>query len=115
MAKLTEKLRELLRLVKSDQPTAGAGGSGEQIVIGEQHIRELMHLLEKTRDVEYSCNETFALLDEFVELVASQQDAAALMPLVQHHIEMCDDCHDRYEVLLDIIRGQSPPASSAAA
>lgn len=62
----------------------------------------LMHLLARTQEEELSCEETFALLDEYVELTES--DAATLMPLVRHHLDGCPDCHERYDALRRILQ-----------
>ncbi|MCJ7623792.1 MAG: hypothetical protein MUO76_09840 [Anaerolineaceae bacterium] len=60
--------------------------------------------IEKTQEKEYSCDEVFEILDQFVELANKGEDTASLMPLVQRHIEMCRDCFDEYELLLAILR-----------
>lgn len=65
---------------------------------------ELMHRLEITTENAYCCDEVFALLDEYVELVADDEEAKRLMPLVKNHLDMCPDCHDAYEVLLHVLK-----------
>jgi len=65
---------------------------------------DLMQRLEKTLENSYSCEEAFALLDEYVELVASDEEAMKLMPLVKNHIDMCPDCRDKFEILLRILK-----------
>jgi hypothetical protein len=67
-------------------------------------IQKLARMLANTRDVEYSCDEVLELMDEFAEMVLQGEDAAALMPLVQHHLEMCGDCREEFEALLRILR-----------
>ncbi len=74
----------------------------------EKSVRKLLEMLEKTREVEYTCEEAFAQLDEFVELVADDEEAAALMPLVQRHVDMCPDCRERFEALLKILTAEPP-------
>ena len=72
-------------------------------IVDENAIRNLMQRIEKTNEEEYSCEETFELLDEYVELVAGGQDVERLMPLVKKHVEHCPDCGPRFEILLDIL------------
>lgn len=79
----------------------------QQSIITKKNIDKLIKALESTRAEEYSCQETFALLDEFVELAADKKDAAALMPLVQHHIDTCPDCQEHFEILLRILEGET--------
>lgn len=89
------------------RPSASERFSGESFVVDEQFVRKLMQRLEETRENEYSCEETFALLDEYVELANSSEEAAALMPLVKHHIDACPDCRERFEVLLQILKTET--------
>lgn len=82
------------------------------VKLSEEILKELMRRLEATQVGAYSCEETFALLDEYVELVlAGNQDAAALMPLVRNHIEMCPDCREDCKMLLCILEGESSSRS----
>lgn len=67
----------------------------------------LLHLLERTQEEELTCEETFDLLDEYVELAESEAEATAIMPLVKHHLDGCPDCHERYDALRRIL--QSDP------
>lgn len=73
-------------------------------MVDEDSVTVLMQLIEKTNEGEYSCAETFDLLDEYVELVADGQNVALLMPLVKKHVEHCPDCGPRFEILLDILQ-----------
>lgn len=77
--------------------------------LSDDNLQRLMHLLEHTHEGMYSCQETFDLLDEYVELVANHEDAARLMPYVQRHLDRCPDCHEAYEILLRILQTESPP------
>ncbi len=73
-------------------------------------VKNLMEMLDHTYEGMYSCEETFALLDEYVELIADDEEAAALMPYVKRHLDKCPDCHDVYATLLNIIQSE-PPAT----
>jgi hypothetical protein len=72
-------------------------------------LRKMSGMLANTRDQEYSCDEVLALLDQFAETVMRGEDAARLMPLVQHHLHMCGDCREEFEALLRILRAPSAP------
>jgi hypothetical protein len=74
-----------------------------RVILDECSITGLMNLIEQTIDGEFTCEETFDLLDEYAELVATHQDAEAIMPLVKGHLENCVDCSERYEALLRIL------------
>ena len=69
-----------------------------------EKIQKMMAMLSGTQDAELTCDEVFALLDQFTELAAQGENVAQLMPLVQHHLDMCDDCREEYKVLERIVQ-----------
>ena len=71
-------------------------------------LRKMIKQLEHTQDVELSCDEVLALLDQFTEAYLRGEDVARLLPLVQHHLDMCGDCREEFEALLRIL--QATPA-----
>jgi DNA-binding transcriptional MerR regulator len=80
--------------------------------MSSQDMQNLLHRLEKTQEEEYSCDEAHELMDQFAEMVMRGEDAAQIMPLVQHHLEMCPDCAEELEALLTILEGtQTPPGT----
>jgi hypothetical protein len=78
-------------------------------------IRELIRSLESTQDDECSCDDVYALLDQYAEIQIRGEDAARLMPLLKEHIESCDECHDEYEALLRVLENPDPSTKSQAA
>ncbi len=73
-------------------------------------IGKVARQIEATRDVEYSCDDVYQLLDQFTEAVLRGADVTQLMPLVQRHLEMCPDCREEFEALLRILKAGSAPA-----
>jgi hypothetical protein len=68
-------------------------------------MEKMLAMLSSTRDVELTCDDVFALLDQFTELAAQGEDVSQLMPLVQQHLDMCADCREEYKVLESIVHG----------
>ncbi len=66
-------------------------------------LKGLVISLEKTKPVELDCNEIFARLDEYVDAVLRGDDLDRLMPDMKHHLEMCKDCFQEYEILVSAI------------
>jgi hemerythrin-like domain-containing protein len=64
----------------------------------------LANALEKTRQREISCDEVYQLLDQVAELADQGADISTLMPLVQHHLDMCHDCREEYQALLNVLQ-----------
>ncbi|MCB9420835.1 MAG: zf-HC2 domain-containing protein [Ardenticatenaceae bacterium] len=100
MATLIDKLRQFFRL----EPKAG----GETAVppppppFTDATLTRLMQQVAQTEEGYYTCEETFALLDEYAEMVVSGEDAAALMPLVKAHLRICPECGSHFDILRTI-------------
>jgi len=73
----------------------------------DQIVHNLIKRLNNTRDEELSCDEVFALVDEYAEANLRGEDVASLKPLIRHHLDMCQECEDEYEALLQILEGAS--------
>lgn len=119
MANLADKLRQLLR------QTVGAGefdmdqidnasfsSSPDSLDPNEpvtaNTIQLLMRMLEMTQQEAYSCEETFALLDEYVEaVIRNEANGDVVMPLVKYHLDACPDCYQKFEILLRILETES--------
>lgn len=65
--------------------------------------QKILGMLEKTQAEELSCDDVYALLDQFTEMAARGEDVASLMPMVKQHLDMCTDCREEYEALLNVI------------
>ncbi len=66
-------------------------------------VRKLIHMVENSRETELSCEDVYLILDQYTELVHHKENTAELMPLVEHHIEICPDCREEFEALLRIL------------
>ena len=62
-----------------------------------------LRILESVREEEISCSEIYAKLDEYVEREVSKKDAAQLMPLIREHLDVCSECCEEYEALLNVL------------
>lgn len=62
-----------------------------------------LRVLEDVRAEELTCDEIFSKLDEYVERQADKKDAAQLMPLIREHLDICPECCEEYEALLQVI------------
>lgn len=71
--------------------------------LGEEIIERLMHHLVEVETGVLSCQEAFALLDEYADLSCYRKEAEKIMPKVHQHLELCPDCRDFYATLLAIL------------
>ena len=83
------------------------GQLSEQPELPNQVIYNLIKRLDNTRDEEFSCDEVFALVDEYAEANQRGEDVASLKPLIRHHLDMCQECAEEYEALLQVLEGVS--------
>ena len=72
--------------------------------LSPEALRKMMQQLEDTQDVELSCDEVLTLLDQFAEAYLRGEDVARVLPLVQHHLDMCADCREEFEALVRILQ-----------
>lgn len=71
--------------------------------LSDAHIKRLILWLENANPPSMSCEEVYSLLDEYVEHEIKGQDASRLMPLLEKHLEVCEECCEEYEALLDVV------------
>ena len=69
----------------------------------DEVIVKFLRILEAVRAEDMSCDEMFNRLDEFVEAEVKSKDAEKLMPLVREHLDMCHECDEEYEALLNVL------------
>ena len=70
-------------------------------------VQDLMRRLLITHEEELSCDEVFALVDEYAEANQRGEDVASLKPLIRHHLDMCRECDEEYQALLRVLEGTS--------
>jgi hypothetical protein len=83
------------------QRIAGAAKSQEELE--DEVVVKFLKVLENIREEDMSCSEMYAHIDEFVEREVNAHDAEKIMPLIQEHIDLCPECCDEYEALLDVL------------
>ncbi len=71
--------------------------------LSDAAIHNLISRLEATRTDEFSCDDVFALVDEYAEAHLQSEDVAQLKPLIRHHLEMCRECEEEYQALLRVL------------
>ncbi|NQS91380.1 MAG: hypothetical protein HQ574_03140 [Chloroflexi bacterium] len=72
--------------------------------LSSETIRKMMSSVKSTRDEELTCGHCYDELDQFIEMKLSGKNAEEAMPLVQAHLDLCADCREEYEVLLEAIQ-----------
>lgn len=81
---------------------------GLQKELPNEAVLGILRVLDNVpQEDEISCGELFAKLDEYVEREVDKKDAAILMPVIREHLDVCPDCWEEYEALLDILNKTS--------
>jgi len=81
---------------------------GLQKELPNEAVLGMLRVLEEVPEgEEISCSELYAKLDEYVEREVDKKDAAYLMPLIREHLDICPDCCEEYEALLDVLSKSS--------
>ncbi len=72
-----------------------------------EKIVDFLQVLERAQEEGCSCDEVFSKIDEYVEREVDKKDAEDLMPLIREHLDLCPECCEEYEALLDILEKTS--------
>ena len=78
--------------------------SGDADHLDPGMLKAMARGIISTHPDEIGCDECFAEMDRFVELTLAGKNAAEAMPLVQDHLNRCDNCREEYEALLAALR-----------
>ncbi len=97
-------LFETLKRLFSKKPQPPLVGNMAVQSADPEMAQKILEMLEKTQEEELTCDEVFALLDQFTEMAARGEDVARFMPMVKQHLEICGDCREEYEALLNIVQ-----------
>lgn len=74
-----------------------------ELELSDELVTSIMQRLVTTGEEELSCDEVFAMVDEYAEASQRGEDVASLKPLIRHHLEMCRECDEEYEALLRVL------------
>ena len=69
-----------------------------------RQLKRMIHMVEATSETEIACQEAYRLLDQYADMVIRGEDPYLVMPQVKHHLAMCADCREEFEVLLRALR-----------
>lgn len=98
------------RIFKKNRPQQSPGNVSMPMgmpKISSFQAEAMVQMIGKTQEVEISCDEVHRLLGQFSEMALRGEDTASLLPLVHHHLEICPDCREEYDALMQIL--QSSP------
>jgi hypothetical protein len=68
--------------------------------LSREEIAELLQLIGLTTDEEIDCERCRALVAEFAERELAGRSVPAALEAVAHHLSICSQCCEEYELLL---------------
>ena len=83
------------------------GSFNHQQELSNEAVLKFLRVLERVREEDVSCDKVYSKIDEYVEKEVGKEDAAQLMPLIREHLDVCSDCCEEYEALLDVLEKTS--------
>ena len=75
--------------------------------IPNEAVLGFLRVLESVREDDIPCDEIYARIDEYVDREVDKKDAAQLMPLIREHLDICSECCEEYQALLDVLEKTS--------
>ena len=77
--------------------------------LSDDEIRALLHLVRQTRDQELTCDECLDQLGSFAELNLKGRPAEEAHDLLRHHLQICGECQEEFDLLLKALEGLAGP------
>ena len=76
-------------------------------MLNPEKLKKIVRMIAETRDEELNCDGCFAEMNRFVDLLIEGKRPEEAMPLMQHHLDMCGECHEEFEALFAAIESIS--------
>lgn len=89
------KIQEIIKQIRDSL--------GLQRELSDEAVLGMLRVLDEVPVEEITCSELYTKLDEYVEREVNQKDAGYLMPVIREHLDMCPECCEEYEALLDVL------------
>jgi hypothetical protein len=103
MQELLKRIQELLQ-----RRLDNAGGNQSHLDPAQRaRMERLLNLLCITQTEELGCEEAYELLDKYADLDLTGEEVDLLLPLVKHHLDLCQECCDEYHMLLQSLRANA--------
>lgn len=76
--------------------------------ISKKEIDGLMRFIGLTKDEEINCDQCLMQIAEFVENELAGKSVRDSLKAVQHHLSICSECQEEYEVLQKALKQMKP-------
>jgi len=69
-----------------------------------EDLRKIIQQILFEDSSQIGCTECFKVLDQFAEIKLAGNVPALVMPMVQEHLNHCDNCREEFVMLLDALK-----------
>lgn len=66
-------------------------------------LKNLVRSIASTQQDEIGCDDCYAEIDVFAEMMLQGKDADAAMPLIKDHLDHCGNCREEFEAFLEAL------------
>jgi hypothetical protein len=73
------------------------------MVLSPDRLRKLIECARTSLEYEIGCDDCFDKLHTFAEMRLEGKTATEAMPLVQNHLNRCEECSKEYRTLLEAV------------
>lgn len=99
MTKLIQTIQQLISRIFGQEPSP--------LNRKQALVKGLTQALEMTEEKELACGEVFEVIDQYAEALIRGDNVQDLEPLVHHHLQMCHECQQEFEMLLEMMRAET--------
>lgn len=104
-------IKKFITLLKPDspvyapvEPDPGSDARADTRSASEKRMTRLMRAVVETREIELSCDEVLLFFDQYAEAIERGEDPEQWMPTVKHHLDMCAECAEELQTVIEILR-----------
>ena len=66
-------------------------------------LKNIVRSIASTQQDEIGCDDCYAEIDVFAEMVLQGKDADAAMPLIKDHLARCGNCREEFEAFIEAL------------
>lgn len=75
--------------------------------LDKHNLKRIIDVALHTQEEEIGCTECFEHMDRYAEMLRAGKDPAQVLPLVDDHLQRCQNCREEFEILLTVL--DAPP------
>jgi hypothetical protein len=74
------------------------------VILQTEEIRKIIQQILSEGSSEIFCTDCCKVLDQFAEIQLAGNIPALVMPMVQEHLNHCENCQEQFVMLLDALK-----------